>query len=42
MIIRGRSAPRRLTRWAWFVGIWAASVAAWSLLAYLLRKLILA
>jgi hypothetical protein len=40
MITRVRSAPRRLTRWVWFVGIWAASVAAWSLLAYLLHKLI--
>jgi len=40
MITRGCSAPRRLTRWAWFVGIWAASVAAWSLLAYVLRQLI--
>jgi hypothetical protein len=31
---------RLLIRLAWFVGIWAASVAGWSVLAYLLRRLI--
>ncbi len=31
---------RRLIRLAWFVGIWAASVAGWSAIAYVLRKII--
>jgi len=40
MITRDRPRSPLWIRLAWFVGIWAASVAALSLVAYLLRKLI--
>jgi hypothetical protein len=40
MITRPNTRSRFLLRLAWFVGIWAASVAAFGLIAYLLRSLI--
>jgi hypothetical protein len=40
MSIEEHPRSRLWRRLLWFVGIWAASVAAWTLIAYLLRSLI--
>jgi hypothetical protein len=40
MITEGRARSSVLIRLAWFVGIWAASVAGFGVIAFLLRKLI--